>query len=115
MKNTKTAAAIDLLNNNGIGDVSFIGHSDTNGNSYYFMVGGLDGVKVRFSDHSISNAVRMEKEVCFYFNGDDKANERAICQLKFKLGFSGYGYGKLPYKFTTSTGKQVDIFGYMKF
>lgn len=47
-------------------NASYSGCSDTNGISIYFiLVIGEDVTKLRFSDHGISNPVRMATEKCF--------------------------------------------------
>lgn len=51
-------------------EFSFIGHSQTNGNSIYYHIikpgdDVLNSPKSRFSDHGISNPVRIENELLF--------------------------------------------------
>lgn len=80
-------------------DFSFMADSNTFGRSVYYRVarpGELydNYVKVRFSDHSISNAYRMAKEVTFY----GMPSEWRAESIYYALGFEGYEFQ--PTKFT---------------
>lgn len=56
--------AADIVRSNGI-DATFSGYSDTNGISVYFLTS--EGVKVRVSDHSVTNIDRIFNEVHLKF------------------------------------------------
>jgi hypothetical protein len=108
--NLKEAKLIaeSTLNNLGL-DFSFIGMSDTNGFSVYFNV---CGIKVRFSDHQITNINRMQNEICFYFNANEFSATQSILKLLFETGSKEVVYGQIDY--ITQSGKVLKAFGYSK-
>lgn len=90
----------------------YVGYSDTNGQSMYF---DIDGVKVRFSDHSVINKDRMSNEVHFSLNriGSDSSNfavEQSLLQLRYRLGDKNIKYGKR--QMLMPSGKYLKGFGY---
>lgn len=88
---------------------TFSGQSDTNGTSVYF---NINGRKVRFSDHSISNLDRMNNESVIYFGGTKFAREQNILKLLFDIGDKSIEYGKVEY--IRGDGKVLQAFGYFK-
>lgn len=101
----KNIAEQVLLNNNF--DFEFIGMSDTNGLSVYFRVGEL---KVRFSDHGISNSSRMQNEICFKFGENEFNFSQSILKLQFELGYDNVEYGQIDY--VRYDGRVLKAFGY---
>lgn len=86
---------------------SYLGFSNTNGTSIYYSV-SLKGSdikkKVRFSDHSISNPIRMANEVCFNIHADFSEGTNALLG---KLGHRGYSYEPVTFKVAESEVKQL--------
>lgn len=101
-------AAENILKENNI-SYSFSGMSDTNGLSVYFYVGD---VKVRFSDHTITNRVRMNEEVCFYFGGNEFSLTQSLFRLLFENGDESVEYAQIDY--VRGDGKVLKAFGYKK-
>lgn len=95
-----------FLSENGF-NFYFIGCSGANGVSVYYGVGDF---KVRFSDHGISNASRMENEITFQFGGSDFAINQSMLKLKFEMKMEGVSYGEISY--TRFDGKNIKCFGY---
>lgn len=92
----------------GLGvDYSFKGASDTNGISIYF---DINGMKTRFSDHSISNIDRMQNESTFYFGSNKFSSEQSILKLLYDLGDKNVEYGKVEW--VRADGKVLYPFGY---
>jgi hypothetical protein len=96
-------------------DYEYVGYSDTNGHSMYFRV---DDIKIRFSDHSVTNIDRIHNEV--HFNlfdgkkigttyGDFSINQKLL-SLKYNLGDKNILYHKRP--MIMPSGKTLDAFGY---
>lgn len=92
-------------------EYSFIALSTANGTSIYFEV---EGIKVRFSDHSVTNQSRMSNECHFYFNGTKSSKEQSILRLRFMLGDTTVKFGQFV-DFTTTSGKVIKAFGYKAF
>lgn len=89
-------------------EYSFIGSSDTNGLSVYF---DINGRKVRFSDHEISNKGRLENESTFYFGNNAEKLNQSILALRYDIGDKNVEYGKfITYKRTD--GKEIPAYGY---
>lgn len=109
-KNIKEARekAEAVLKSYGL-DYSFTGQSDSNGLSVYFDV---DGRKVRFSDHSISNRDRMENESTFNFGDDVESVEQSVLGLRYDLGDTNVEYGKFRTWKRKSDGKEFLVAGY---
>jgi hypothetical protein len=108
--NIKEARAIAEKTLKSIGlEFSFVGMSDTNGLSVYF---NLNGFKVRFSDHQITNMTRMQNEICFYFDANEFNLAQSILKLMYKIGCANVVYGQIDY--VTQSGKVLKAFGYSK-
>ena len=96
-------------------DYVYSGYSDTNGHSMYFKI---DDVKIRFSDHSVTNIYRINNEVLFnLWDGKkigtpygDFAINQSILKLKYALGDKSIIYHKRP--MMMPSGKMVNAFGY---
>ena len=93
-------------------NAEYVGYSDTNGQSMYFDV---DGIKVRFSDHSVSNLDRLRNEVHFIINkiGSDWSNfnvEQRLLELRYRLGDKTIKFGKR--QILMPSGKYLEAFGY---
>jgi hypothetical protein len=96
-------------------DYEYVGYSDTNGHSMYFRVGD---VKIRFSDHSVTNIDRMNNEVHFNLWDGKKAGtpygdfviSQKILMLKYDLGDKNIIYHKRP--MIMPSGKTLNAFGY---
>lgn len=91
----------------------YVGYSDTNGQSMYFNV---DGIKVRFSDHSVTNKDRMENEVHFDIQkiGSDIQKfriEQSLLNLRYKLGDSSIKFGKR--EMLMPSGKYLMAYGFI--
>jgi hypothetical protein len=110
ISNLKEAKSIaeSTLNKLGL-DFSFIGMSDANGFSVYFNV---CGIKVRFSNHQITNINRLQNELCFYFYDNEFSSTQSILKLLFETGSKDVVYGKIDY--ITQSGKVLKAFGYSK-
>jgi SPP1 gp7 family putative phage head morphogenesis protein len=78
-------------------EFSYVGFSDTNGKSMYYKAfpkGQPDkGVKLRFSDHAISNEVRVTNEVQFGWKESDYTF--AQNKIGFLLDLPGYDYKQI--------------------
>lgn len=90
----------------------YVGYSDTNGHSMYFKV---DAIKVRFSDHSVTNSDRIQNEVHFHLNLKPKEykdfqNNQSLMDLKFRLGDKSIVYGKR--EMLMPSGKYLIAFGF---
>lgn len=90
----------------------YVGYSDTNGHSMYFKV---DAIKVRFSDHSVTNSDRIQNEVHFHLNLKPKEykdfqNDQSLMDLKFRLGDKSIVYGKR--EMLMPSGKYLIAFGF---
>lgn len=87
-------------------DFCFSGYSDTNGQSMYFKVfkkgDELNSIKVRFSDHNVTNQDRMSNEVHFGIKKrmDEESN---VNKIGYLLGLDGYVYKQAPLK------RQVEV------
>lgn len=81
--------------------------SDTNGLSVYFYV---NGIKVRFSDHSITNRDRMSNEICFSFGGNEFSFTQTLLKLRFESNDEFVEYGQIDY--VRNDGKVLKAFGY---
>ena len=94
-------------------DYKFIGFSESNyGQSMYFDV---DGIKCRFSNHSVTNRDRMINEILFDINNVNSentkfGNNQSLLQLRYRLGDTSIKYGKITY--LGRSGKYYDAFGY---
>lgn len=99
-----------------IGDgikIQFSGYSDSNGISVYYKAIKADKeVKIRFSDHSVTNINRIQNEIHFRFNMNESLIQNSINQIKFELGIKGYKYGKT--KLIMPSGKLSEVFGFYK-
>jgi len=78
-ENVKTAIAI--MEKANIFDYSFSGYSDTNGVSVYFK--NTNGVKIRVSNHTVTNYHRVTEELHLSFNSQTLG-------LGGKIGFKDY-------------------------
>lgn len=93
-------------------------YSDTNGQSMYFNVGSPETpIKIRFSDHSVTNRDRMSNEIHFGFKNINSEytkfnNEQKILQINQKLGDDSICYGKR--EMLMPSGKILQGFGYIK-
>jgi hypothetical protein len=90
----------------------YINYSDTNGQSMYFDV---DGVKVRFSDHSVTNKDRITNELHFSINDigsayQNFATEQSLFNLRYRLGDERIRYGKR--QMLMRSGKYLEGYGY---
>ena len=94
-------------------DYKYTGYSESNyGKSMYFDV---DGIKCRFSDHTLTNRDRMINEILFEINDVNSestkfSNNQSLLQLKYRLGDKSISYGKIPY--LMRSGRYLDAFGY---
>lgn len=105
--NEARKSAEELLRKAGF-EYTYSGQSDTNGISVYFDV---DGVKVRFSDHSISNKDRMANEATFYFGNDSDSLKQSILDIKQKRGDNNIEYGQFRTIKRKIDGKELKAFG----
>ena len=94
-------------------DYKYTGYSESNyGNSMYFDV---DGIKCRFSDHTLTNRDRMINEINFSINDVNSestkfSNNQSLLKLKYRLGDKSISYGKISY--LGRSGRYLDAFGY---
>jgi hypothetical protein len=93
-------------------NAEYVGYSDTNGQSMYFKV---DGVKIRFSDHAVTNLDRVQNEIHFDLKkiGSDWSNfnvEQRLLELRYRLGDKTIKYGKR--QILMPSGKYLEAFGY---
>lgn len=58
--------SIQIMNSVGINDYSYVGYSDANGVSVYFR--NSKGIKIRISNHGVSNPSRMSEELHLSFD-----------------------------------------------
>lgn len=88
-------------------DYRYVGFSDTNGESMYFNVfkkgEDLKTMKVRFSDHNVTNTDRIENEAHFSFTGVNQEN--SINKIGYYFGLSGYKYEQVTVKGTVKVPK----------
>lgn len=89
-------------------DYQWIASSDSNGISIYFDV---EGRKVRFSDHEISNSGRMENETTFYFGDKPYIIKQNYLKLKYDLGYKNIEYGKY-FEYIRKDGSVLLSYGY---
>lgn len=93
-------------------------YSDTNGQSMYFNVGSYENpIKVRFSDHSVTNRDRMSNEVHFSLrnvNSDYTKfnNEQKILEIRYRLGDKNIISTKR--EMLMPSGKFLQGFGYVE-
>ena len=94
---------------------SFSGESDSNGRSiYYRAYANNKEVKLRFSNHSITNLERMRTEVCLpirHLENQTQIND-FIAELCYKLSIEGYDYGKK--NMVLRNGTKIKAFKYYK-
>lgn len=96
----------------------YLGYSDANGQSMYFNVGSYEEpIKIRFSDHSVTNRDRMSNEIHFGLQNINSEytkfnNEQKILQINQKLGDHSISYGKR--EMLMPSGKILQGFGYIK-
>ena len=96
---------------------SFAGYSDTNGQSMYFNVFDKDGnpIKVRFSDHSVTNKDRVFDEIHFSIDnvnsdyGKFMAEQRKL-KIRERLGDESVVFEKIDY--LMPSGRIVKAHGY---
>jgi hypothetical protein len=97
---------------NGL-NYKYIGFSETSfGKSMYFEV---DGIKCRFSDHTVQNADRIKNEIFFSINDINSEynkfrNEQSLLSLRYELGDKSIVYGKRPT--LMRSGKTLEAFGF---
>lgn len=93
-------------------------YSDTNGQSMYFNVGSYENpIKVRFSDHSVTNIDRISNEVHFSLRNVNSEytkfmNEQKILELRYRLGDDSIVNEKR--EMLMPSGKLLQGFGYSK-
>ncbi len=89
-------------------DYEYSSNSHTDyGHSMYFKVGDI---KVRFSDHSVTNTVRMNEEAHFKWNDKKAQVEQSLLRLKYLLGDENVVYKKI--KLEMPSGNISEVFGY---
>lgn len=81
-------------------------HSDY-GHSMYFTIGD---VKVRFSDHHVTNTSRVFDEAHFKWNDKRPQIEQSLLRLKYLLGDKNVEYKKI--KLEQPSGRIMEVFGY---
>ena len=106
--------AESILKLKGI-EFNYSGESTTNGLSVYFSANYKGySLKIRFSNHSVTNIDRMRNEIHFdnlLLDCDFHINSR-ISQIGYMFGIDGYKYGKADCKMPN--GKIVKGFTYFK-
>lgn len=97
-----------FLNNLRGVSVKSSGESTANGTSVYYTVAANGReAKVRFSDHSVTSAHRIQDEI--HFNKRNPLD--TLNEIYYKLGFDGYFYG---YRKEKKFGRMYKVYGFMK-
>ena len=88
---------------------SFSGASDSNGISVYFKI---NGKKIRFSDHTVTNLDRIKNENLIFYSGNKFSKNQNILKLLYDLGDKSIKYGQIDY--VRYDGKKLKAYGYYK-